>query len=282
MHDDGSARSDGLGSPRTAEALLEVAVEQFTVHAESFATSAVINDAAALDALLALCAPLPGRRVLDVACGPGIVSCALAAAGASVVGVDATPTMLALARQRAEHEGVAARTRFEPATMEALPFADGSFDLVVSRYALHHAADPAVVAGELSRVAGPSGAVVVVDFDAGPDAEASAAYDEAERWRDPSHVRNLPAEELRSLFSALGWREARRGAYRVAADLDVVLTRSHGVDHAKVRELFEASLDSHRLGVDARRDGERIVFAYPIVGFRFAQTKRQVMAPSGP
>lgn len=246
-----------------------LAVEQFSEHAVSFATSPLMNDVDALASLLDLAAAGPGERVLDAACGPGIVACELAAAGAEVVGVDLTPAMIELATERAAERDVAGRCRFELGAMEALPFADGTFDVVVSRYALHHAADPAVVAAELVRVCAPGGRVVVVDFAATEDRTAATAYDDAERLRDPSHVRNLTAAEQRSLFEASGWSAERTVAYQLPADLDTVLARSHGVDHAGVRRAFEASLDGHGMGVGARRDGDGITFTYPIAGFRF-------------
>ena len=268
------ARCDAAvtGSGPDGDTVLRLAVEQFTVHAESFGSSPVMNDEGALDALVGLCALRPGDRVLDVACGPGIVSCRLAEAEptATVVGVDVTPAMLALAETRAAERGVAGRVAFRPGRMEQLPFPDAGFDVVVSRYALHHAADPAVVAAELARVAGPAGRIVVFDFDAGEDAVAARVYDEAERWRDPSHVRNLTAAEQRDLFTAIGLQLDATCAHRLPADLDTVLARSHGTDHGRVRAAFEASIGGHGLGVDARRVGDRIAFAYPICGSRFA------------
>lgn len=252
-----------------AERIEREAVAQFTVHAESFARAAVINDERALDVLARLAAAGPGHRVVDVACGPGIVSCRLATGGAAVVGVDLTPAMLRLAAGRAEATGCAATTAFALGRMDRLPFPDGSFDVVVNRYALHHAADPERVAAELGRVAAPGGRLVIVDFAATEDREASTAYDEAERRRDPSHVRNLTAGEQQGLFTGRGWRLTEVVPYRVTASLDAVLANSHGPDHDGVRARFEASLDGHGLGVGARRQGGDIVFDYPLVAQRF-------------
>jgi len=247
------------------------AVAQFTVHAEAFARAAVVNDERALDVLAGLAAAGPGHRVVDVACGPGIVTCRLAAGGAAVVGVDLTPAMLRLAAGRAEAAGCRASTAFTLGRMDQLPFPDGSFDVVVNRYALHHAADPERVAAELGRVAAPGGRLVIVDFAATEDREAAAAYDDAERHRDPSHVRNLTADEQQGLFTSRGWRPTEIVPYRVTASLDAVLANSHGPDHDGVRARFEASLDGHGLGVDARRKDGDIVFDYPLVAQLFVR-----------
>ena len=69
-----------------------------------------------------------GMRVLDLACGPGFVSAAVAERGAQPVGLDFSSAMVGLAR--ADHPGI----RFEEGDAEALPFADGSFDAVVSKF----------------------------------------------------------------------------------------------------------------------------------------------------
>ncbi len=252
-----------------AERIEREAVAQFTVHAEAFARAAVVNDERALDVLAGLAATGPGHRVVDVACGPGIVTCRLAATGAAVAGVDLTPAMLRLAAGRAEAAGCRASTAFVLGRMDRLPFPSGSFDVVVNRYALHHAAEPDRVAAELGRVAAPAGRLVIVDFAATEDREAAAAYDEAERRRDPSHVRNLTADEQQGLFTSRGWRLAEVVPYRVTASLDAVLANSHGPDHDGVRARFEASLGRHGLGVDARRQGSDIVFDYPLVAQRF-------------
>lgn len=262
------AAPEGAGE-RTAEEIERQAVEQFTVQARSFASAAVINDERALRVLTDLAGAGPADRVVDVACGPGNVTCRLAAGGARVTGVDLTPTMLALAAERARAEGCAATTRFARGRMDRLPFPDGAFTVVANRYALHHAADPERVADELVRVAAPGGRLVIADFAATDDAGAAAAYDAAEVKRDPSHVRNLTAAELEGLFTRRGWRLAEAVPYRVETRLEQLLARSHGPDHDGVRRAFADSLATHGLGVDARRDGDDIAFTYPLLALRF-------------
>lgn len=262
---------DGADAARRTADVERAAVDQFTVHADSFAAAAIITDTDALEALAALAQVGPDDRVLDLACGPGIVATRLAASGAHVTGLDLTPRMLDLARERAEAAGCADRCEFVEGRMDAVDADRGAFTVTVSRYALHHAADPAAVAAEMCRVTAPDGRVVVVDFAASEDRAAATAYDDAERLRDPSHVRNLTAAELRESFEVLGMRVDAEISYRLPADLDVVLAGSHGVDHDGVRRAFEDSLDGHRLGVDARRVGRRIHFHYPIVGAAFVR-----------
>ena len=104
-------------------------------------------------------ADLRGRRVLDVGCGTGRLSVALAErAHAKVWGVDASTAMLAVARRKVQ--GVA----FKQADAESLPFKDGWFERAVLWLVLHLVDRPAVL-GEARRVLGPGGVAAVVSFD---------------------------------------------------------------------------------------------------------------------
>jgi SAM-dependent methyltransferase len=87
--------------------------------------------------------PLRGRRVLDVGCGPGLFSVHLKDRGATVVGTDINPEMLARAEGIETVQADAAR----------LPFPDGSFDVAFEANLLHHAPDPGRVVAEMARVA---------------------------------------------------------------------------------------------------------------------------------
>jgi SAM-dependent methyltransferase len=98
----------------------------------------------------------PGRRVLDVACGTGIVARTAAEQGATVTGVDLNEAMLTVAR----------RTRpaldWRQGNAEDLPFDDDSFDVVVSQMALMFFPDPAAALAEMARVVVPGGTVAVL------------------------------------------------------------------------------------------------------------------------
>jgi ubiquinone/menaquinone biosynthesis C-methylase UbiE len=94
-------------------------------------------------------------RVLDVACGPGLLAGAAAGRRAAVVAVDLSPVMLALARQR--HPAV----EFREGDAEALPFAEDSFDAVLRNFGLGHFPRPERAMEELARVLAPGGVVAV-------------------------------------------------------------------------------------------------------------------------
>jgi SAM-dependent methyltransferase len=98
-----------------------------------------------------------GWRVLDVACGSGNATIAAARCGCAVTGVDYVPALIERGKRRAAAEGVA--VDFVEGDAEALPFADGSFDAVVSVFGAMFAPDQRVAAAELVRVCRPGGRI---------------------------------------------------------------------------------------------------------------------------
>ncbi|MEX2481307.1 MAG: class I SAM-dependent methyltransferase [Gammaproteobacteria bacterium] len=99
----------------------------------------------------------PGVRVLDVGCGTGVVALTCARRGARVTGADLTPTLLERARENAEIAGF--DITFEEADVEALPFADGAFDIVLSQFGHMFGPRPDVTLDEMLRVLTPGGTI---------------------------------------------------------------------------------------------------------------------------
>ena len=112
--------------------------------------------------LVEACGIGPGARVLDVAAGSGNAAIPAARAGASVVACDLTPELFAAGREQAVRHGVDVQWR--EADAEALPFADGEFDVVLScvgvMFAPHHQA----AADEMARVCRPGGTIGLVNW----------------------------------------------------------------------------------------------------------------------
>jgi SAM-dependent methyltransferase len=110
----------------------------------------------------------PGTRHLDVGCGAGMAAALSAARGASVSGIDAAEALLAIARERTPAGD------FRQGDIEALPFADDSFDLVTGFNAFQYAGDPAQALREAGRVTKPGGMIVVMTWGEPAGMEASS------------------------------------------------------------------------------------------------------------
>ena len=147
--------------------------------AEAYRTSEAHREGADLDLLVEWA--LGARTALDVATGGGHVARRLREAGLEVVSCDPAPGMGPDVVCRAED----------------LPFADGSFDVVACRVAAHHFEDVAAAVSEMARVARRR--VLVVD-----NLYAGEAAEEADRLRDPTHVRNYTEPEWRALLAGSG------------------------------------------------------------------------------
>jgi len=170
-----------------------------------------------LDLVVEWCEPGEGVTVLDVATGGGHVARRLRAAGCSVVTVDPAPGMQADVLAPADH----------------LPFADSSFDAVACRIAAHHFPDVLAAVKEMARVAKQR--VVICD-----NTFVSETSEEADRLRDPSHVRNYGAAEWESFFELAGLRVAEQRHLERPLEIEPWLARTGtpAADAARVKELL--------------------------------------------
>ena len=185
--------------------------------ADAYRTSAIHSQGLDLDLTVEWCEPGPGVTVLDVATGGGHVARRLRELGATVVTVDPAP-------------GMKADTT---APAEDLPFADGSFEAVACRVAAHHFADVLQAVKEMARVA--KHRVVICD-----NTFVSESSEEADRVRDPSHVRNYGIAEWHSFFELAGLDVAAEEFMQRPLEIQPWLDRAQTPpqDQPRVRELL--------------------------------------------
>ncbi|HEX6042649.1 class I SAM-dependent methyltransferase [Longimicrobium sp.] len=106
-----------------------------------------------------------GNEVLDAACGRGVSSLYLARSfGVSGMGVDSDPVLVQQAAERSREEGLEGTFTFETASLDDLPYRDGTFDVAIGEIGLAASADPARAVSELARVTRPYGCVVLVQL----------------------------------------------------------------------------------------------------------------------
>jgi SAM-dependent methyltransferase len=243
----------------------DIVLDQFTRQAAPFANSTAMRDEEALRLLVEVSGAGASDTVLDVACGPGLVVAAFAKVCRHASGIDLTPAMIEKAR---EHAGALALTNvsWHVGNVLPLPFPDGAFSVVVSRFAFHHFPDPAAVIREMARVCTRPGRVVVVDIAASEDPARADALNKMERLRDPSHTRALPPGELRALFAQAGLSVARESYYDVRGELESLMAASFPApgDILAIRRMFEDSLTNDGLGMKTRRKDDKLLLSYPI------------------
>ena len=176
--------------------------------------------------------PLSGsEKVLDIATGTGEFARALAPHVASVIGLDATDAMMEQGKRFVAGAGIE-NIEFRKGVVQALPFEDESFDVVSSRYAFHHFADPKPVISEMVRVCKTGGHVIIVDIVV-PDESLAAEYNYHEWLCDQSHTRCLGFDEFCSYFGLFG--------------TDVVSARSRDLEEELVEWMdFSLTEKEHR------------------------------------
>lgn len=238
-------------------------LDQFTRQAVPFAEAQAIRNQEALDRIVRLAEAGPEDTSLDVACGPGLLACAFARVVRHAVGIDLTPAMLEQARKTQAAQGLKNVT-WQQGDVMALPYPDAHFSIVSSRFAFHHLVDPLAALKEMKRVCKPGGRVVVADM--APAPEKADALNAEERLRDPSHVRGMPLEELRSLFAQAGLPVLRVEMYRLEGELEDLLSRSfpNEGDADRVRKIFADSIEDDALDLATRRENDKIFYAFPV------------------
>ena len=191
--------------------------ELWDERAQAYRDSKTHAEGADLDLVVEWCGPGPGRKVLDVATGGGHVARRLCEAGCDVVTTDSSPGMKPDVISRAED----------------LPFGDGSFDCVVSRIAPHHFGDVLHAVEEMTRVS--SDVVVIEDT-----LFSSERHEQAEKLRDPTHVRNYTEDEWVEFLTTAGLEVEERRLFEKVHPLEDWLARTgcEGEEAERVKELL--------------------------------------------
>jgi SAM-dependent methyltransferase len=185
--------------------------------ADAFRDSPTHREGPDLDRLVEWCEPGDDVKVLDVATGGGHVARRLREEGCTVITVDPAPGMKPDVVSSAEE----------------LPFADGSFDVVTCRIAAHHFPDIRAAVAEMARIA--QRLVVIED-----NVFIDDAVEEAERLRDPTHVRCYSEDEWKELLVGAGLEveQIERFERRPVVDDWLARVETPPADAVRVRQLL--------------------------------------------
>lgn len=168
----------------------------------------------------------PHLEVLDVAAGTGLLSRAISPHVKQVVALDITPEMLAQGQSEADRQGIT-NIGFEQGAAEALPYPTASFDMVVTRFSVHHFKSPGVVIREMCRVCRQGGNLVVIDIVSSEEKELAARYNNVERLRDSSHTQALSPSGLKKIIEDAGVKILKYYSREVENSVDDWLDFTH-------------------------------------------------------
>jgi DNA gyrase subunit B len=236
----------------------EVYREQFGIRSKNWHQSARwITDSALLGLHADACRVAPDARVLDVCCGSGVVGASFRGRVGHVTGLDLTPEMVALARTRLDE--------VVQGDVYAIPFPEGSYDLVVNREVLHLLPYPERPVAEVFRVLRPGGQFIVGQLVPYGAADAPWFFRVVKK-KQPLFYNNLTAEDMRRLLEDAGFVDVTMTETVQWEDIDTWIDtwETPAMQRAQIRDLYHHAPAEVRaahpfeIGPDGRiRDGWR-------------------------
>jgi ubiquinone/menaquinone biosynthesis C-methylase UbiE len=182
----------------------EKAKAVFGERASFYTTSAAHTDPQVLARVVELADPSRDWTALDIATGSGHTAFALASCVRSVIGIDITIEMLREA-ERLKAERSISNVTFQIGDVHALPFGDGTFQLVTCRRAAHHFSKIRVALQQIGRVLSSHGRVVIDDRSVPEDDFVDECMNLLDTLHDESHVREYRASEWLKLLEDAGF-----------------------------------------------------------------------------
>lgn len=161
---------------------------------------------------------------LDAGCGAGHTSVAIAPHSRRVVALDLTPHMLEQVEQLAAERGFS-HIETRQGDVEQIPFADNSFDLVVSRYSAHHWPNPLTALQECHRVLKPGGRFILSDIISPEEPAYDTFLQTFELLRDASHVRDHTVAQWQAMFERSGFQSRVVSTWRLPLDFQAWTVR---------------------------------------------------------
>lgn len=220
--------------------------QQFGNAAANYRTSAVHARGTDLQSLVTAAHLNETQRVLDVGCGAGHATLAVAPQVHEVVAYDLTAAMLQQVRLLADERQVS-NVRVQRGDVHRLPFPANAFDRVVSRYSAHHWDAPQEAVVEIARVLREGGRFVLSDVVAPDEARSDSVLQTLEMLRDPSHVRDHSAQQWQAMFEQAGFRVS------IALAFDVPLHFGNWLARINTPPIFAQALRELFAGLSAEQ-----------------------------
>ena len=235
--------------------------EEFKRQAETLSVAPVFTDSSVLEQIHAAIKPTMEVSLLDLGCGPGIVTAAMAPHVREVVAYDLTPEMLDQAKKRCQEAGLK-NVQFEVGSAEHLPFEKETFDCVVTRLTIHHFLDPRRVMNEVVRVIREGGRVVIADVVSSEDDKEAMLHNALETLRDPTHVRMLSPGEMLEMIRSAGLRITSTSTWKMKRSYKEWIRITNAPERVEPLYVVMVALAKAGLhaGIDLYFDGETLGF----------------------
>lgn len=225
-----------------------VVAQQFGNTASAYLTSTVHSQGADLARLREIAAAVPKRPVvLDLGCGAGHASFAVASVAESVTAFDLSPEMLSVVAGAARDRGFE-NISTRQGNVASLPFADASFCMVVTRFSAHHWQDVPAALREVKRVLKPRGMLVIIDITAPEAPLYDTTLQAVELLRDGSHVRDYRPSEWLHMLGDAGFKAERVNDWKLEMKFDdwTARMRTPAERVTAIRSLFRTAPEETR------------------------------------
>lgn len=238
---------------------------QYARQAPRYAESSLHRSGESLETVRRLAAASATDTILDVGTGAGFTAFAVAADAAAAVAADLTREMLDQARRLARERQLDSKVECAVAAAEDLPFAEGSFSVVTSRYASHHFHDLPRALRELARVMQRGGRLVLCDVIAPEGPGMVELMNDLEQVRDPTHVWDYPLSRWRQELLPAAGLEIRdviegKNPQLFSEWVDRAGTPPEAVE--QLVEMFAAASPEARQAFEVRWDGAEMFFSW--------------------
>ncbi|PUA16546.1 class I SAM-dependent methyltransferase [Glaciimonas sp. PCH181] len=220
----------------------QVITEQFGSTAAAYLTSTTHSQGADLQDLAAYAQQFSQPVILDVGCGAGHASFALAPHAGKVIGYDLSSEMLRVVADAAHERGLD-NLEVQQGSADQLPFADATFDMVCTRLSAHHWKNLPQALAEMARVLKPGGKGIVIDTSSPEDVLADTYLQAIELLRDNSHVRNRSLLAWRALLTDAGFKVVHDQSWKIMLQFDtwVARMRTPGERIVAIKSLWDSA-----------------------------------------
>lgn len=230
--------------------------ENFGTQAEAYVQSALHAAGEDLALFEKILGEYPDAKLLDVGTGGGHVSYLAARLVKEVTAYDLSEKMLTAVEKEAEKRGLANIVTRQGAA-EHLPFEDGMFDVVASRYSAHHWRDVGMGVREISRVLKPGGLLIMMDTASPGEPLRDIFMQTVEFLRDMSHVRSYSPSEWLGFVSDAAFRVNELLTLRIRYDFTSWVTRMKTPEYhvTAIKEILKAIPEEVRTYFQVESDG---------------------------